>query len=61
MKPTDYCEGAAMTRPTGEPTRDSEVETRIRAFRHTGPRVMFSDLAEALPDCSWQMLFGALS
>lgn len=40
---------------------EAEIETRIRALRHIHQRLMFSDLAEALPDCTWQILFGALS
>jgi hypothetical protein len=40
---------------------ETEIETRIRALQHIPQRLMFSDLAEAFPDCTWQILFSVLS
>lgn len=40
---------------------ETEVENRIVALLSARLRMMFSDIAKALPDCTWQMLFGALS
>ncbi|MGA6828872.1 hypothetical protein ACO9S2_14840 [Nitrospira sp. NS4] len=37
------------------------IEPRILAFCQTRPRMMFSDLAKALPDYTWQMLFSAIT
>jgi hypothetical protein len=51
----------AMMNPTSMSALETEIETRIRALEHIHQRLMFSDLAEALPDCTWQILFSALS
>lgn len=51
----------AMTNPAGIPSLETEIETRILALRSIRPRVMFSELADAFPDCTWQILFNALS
>jgi hypothetical protein len=40
---------------------EREIENRIRALQLSRHRWMFSDLAEALPDATWQRLFSALS
>jgi hypothetical protein len=40
---------------------ETEIEFRIRTLQPKGQRVMFSELAEAFPDCTWQILFNALS
>ena len=47
--------------PTGMSALETELETRIRALRHIRQRLMFSDLAGAFPNCTWQTLFSALS
>jgi len=45
---------------TGIPSLETEIETRIRALQPVRQRLMFSELAEAFPDCTWQILFNAL-
>jgi hypothetical protein len=50
-----------MMNATGIPASETEIETRIRALQHIHQRLMFSDLAEVFPDCTWQTLFSALS
>jgi hypothetical protein len=42
-------------------TQETNIETRIRGLQPTRKRLMFSELAEAFPDCTWQILFSALS
>lgn len=39
---------------------ERKIDQHILAFRRTHPCMMFSDLAKALPDYTWHMLFGAL-
>lgn len=39
---------------------ESQVDARILALQYTQRRMMFSDLAKALSDCTWNTLFGAL-
>jgi hypothetical protein len=51
----------AMMNHTGMSPLETEIETRIRALEHIHQRLMFSDLAEVFPDCTWQILFSALS
>jgi hypothetical protein len=41
--------------------QETEMETRIRTLQPMRQRLMFSELAEAFPDCTWQILFSALS
>ncbi len=50
----------AMMNPTDISTLESEVEARIRSLQPIRQRLMFSELAEAFPDCTWQILFNAL-
>ena len=40
---------------------ETEIEIRIRTLQPIRQRLMFSELAEAFPDCTWQTLFNALS
>jgi len=40
---------------------EAEIELRIRTFQPGRQRVMFSELADAFPECTWQILFTALS
>ena len=39
---------------------EAEIDNRICALRQQGQRLMFSHIAESLPDCTWQRLFSAL-
>lgn len=41
-------------------SRQEPIDKSILALRHNQPRLMFSDLAKALPDYTWHMLFGSL-
>lgn len=50
----------AMMNPTDISMLESEVEARIRSLQPVRQRLMFSELAEAFPDCTWQILFNAL-
>jgi hypothetical protein len=49
-----------MRHPSLLPTQENEIEVRIRALQPVRPRLMFSELAETFPDCTWQMLFSIL-
>ena len=39
---------------------EAEIDSRIWALQRPGQRVMFSQIAQTLPDCTWQRLFNAL-
>jgi len=47
--------------PTDISVPETEIEIRIRTLQPIRRRLMFSELAEAFPDCTWQTLFTALS
>lgn len=40
--------------------RERHIDRRILGLRQTGPSIRFFALTEALPDCTWHMLFNAL-
>jgi hypothetical protein len=40
---------------------ESSVDEEILALRYTRPFIMFSDLADSMPQYTWHALFGALN
>jgi len=48
-------------KPTDMSVPETEIEIKIRTLQPARQRLMFSELAEAFPDCTWQTLFNALS
>ena len=60
MSADDPSDKATM-KPVDMSGPESEIEIRIRTLQPIRRRLMFSELAEAFPDCTWQILFTALS
>lgn len=56
----DHPSDKATMEPAHKSAPETEVESRILALQPMGQRLMFSELAEAFPDCTWQILFTAL-
>jgi len=48
MKPRNIC------------SPETELENQIRTLQPVRQRLMFSELAEVFPDCTWQILVNAL-
>lgn len=48
MNPRDIC------------SPETDLEHQIRTLQPVRQRLMFSELAEVFPDCTWQILFNAL-
>lgn len=48
MNPRDMC------------SLETELENQIRTLQPVRQRLMFSELTEVFPDCTWQILFNAL-
>jgi hypothetical protein len=60
MSVDDPSDKATMM-PADMSVPETEIEIRIRTLQPMRRRLMFSELAEAFPDCTWQILFTALS
>lgn len=50
----------ASERTSGTAVKPNLIDRRILALRRTRPRLMFSTLTEALPDCTWHQLLQSL-
>ena len=51
----------ATMKPADMSAPETDIEIRIQTLHSLRQRLMFSELAEAFPDCTWQILFSALS